>query len=140
MWPWWGFIVERPFYIISEMKSKRHLTMFKEWNDKFSMIKTPNGNLSQKFVFDGSTRTIRMASKKANSLQYKNNYDVGNGGRLAIPDEQFKYEKGYIISVTLGKVFTVLGGKDAENQKVVVANRNNKVEQRWRIVYVDQYK
>jgi len=26
MSPKWGFIVERPFYIVSEMKSNRHLT------------------------------------------------------------------------------------------------------------------
>jgi len=50
MSPKWGFIVERPFYIVSEMKSNRVLTQLT--HDKFSIIKTPNGNNNQKFYFD----------------------------------------------------------------------------------------
>jgi len=58
MSPKWGFIVERPFYIISEMKSNRHLTQLNGRHE--SIIKTPNGNKSQKFYFDQKTRTIRL--------------------------------------------------------------------------------
>ena len=50
MSPKWGFIVERPFYIVSELKSNRHLTQLS--SDRFAIIKTPNGNNSQKFYFD----------------------------------------------------------------------------------------
>jgi hypothetical protein len=44
MSPKWGFIVERPFYIVSELKSNRHMTQLS--SDRFSIIKTPNGNTS----------------------------------------------------------------------------------------------
>jgi outer membrane receptor for Fe3+-dicitrate len=53
---------------------------------------------------------------------------------------QFKYEKGYLINVKTNKVFDVSGGKDAEAQKVHMWNRHNGANQRWRIVYVDQFK
>jgi hypothetical protein len=50
MSPKWGFIVDRPFYIVSEMKSKRHLTHITSYHHP--IIKTPNGNNSQKWIFD----------------------------------------------------------------------------------------
>ena len=140
MSPKWGFIVERPFYIVSEMKSNRVLTQLKTHADKFSIIKTPNGNDNQKFYFDQKTRTIRMVWKKSHALEFKNNYWVGYGSGLAIPKQQFRYDKGYIISVDINKVFTVEANKDTEAQRVIVANKNNGVNQRWKIVYVDQFK
>jgi hypothetical protein len=38
-----------------------------------------------------------------------------------------------------GKVVSVDGGLDNENRNIVVEQRNNKVHQRWRIIYVDEY-
>jgi len=67
MSPKWGFIVERPFYIVSEMKSNRVLTSIPAIYD--SVIKTPNGNNSQKFYFDQKTRTIRLVRSTAHALE-----------------------------------------------------------------------
>jgi hypothetical protein len=38
-----------------------------------------------------------------------------------------------------GKVMEVSGGIDDENRNIVVSNKNGKIQQRWRIVYVDEY-
>jgi len=70
----------------------------------------------------------------------KKNNDVGYGGRTVGPAVQFKYEKGYLINVKTNKVMDVSGGKDAEAQKVIMWNKHNGANQRWRIVYVDQFK
>lgn len=138
MSPKWGFIVERPFYIVSEMKSNRHLTQLSSVRD--AMIKTPNGNNSQKFYFDQKTRTIRLVRSTGYSLEAKHNNSLQYGSARAHPTMQFKYEKGYLINVKTNKVFDVSGGKDAEAQKVHMWNRHNGANQRWRIVYVDQFK
>jgi len=138
MSPKWGFIVERPFYIVSELKQNRHFTQL--GSDKFGIIKTPNGNNSQKFYFDQKTRTIRMVRSTGYSLEAKGNNDVGYGSSRAVPQQQFKYEKGYIINVKTNKAFDVSGGKDVEAQKVIMWNKHNGANQRWRIVYVDQFK
>jgi len=138
MSPKWGFIVERPFYIISEMKSNRHLTQLSSSRD--AIIKTPNGNNSQKFYFDQKTRTIRMVRSTGYSLEAKHNNNLGYGSARAHPSMQFRYEKGYLINVKTNKVFDVSGGKDAEAQKVIMYNKHNGANQRWRIVYVDQFK
>jgi hypothetical protein len=36
------------------------------------------------------------------------------------------------------KVVDVQGAKDAEGQKVIVWNRHNRSNQRWRVVYMDK--
>jgi len=112
MSPKWGFIVERPFYIVSELKSNRHLTQLSASRD--AIIKTPNGNNSQKFYFDQKTRTIVMVRHTSYSLEAKSNNQLGYGGKRAHPTMQFKYEKGYIRNVKTNKVFDVSGGTDAE--------------------------
>lgn len=138
MSPKWGFIVERPFYIVSEMQKNRHLTQLPSVKD--AIIKTPNGNKSQKFYFDQKTRTIRLVRDSRYSLEAKGSNSLQIGSSRAHPTMQFKYEKGYLINVKTNKVFDVSGGKDAEAQKVLMWNRHNGANQRWRIVYVDQFK
>lgn len=138
MSPKWGFIVERPFYIVSEMKKNRHLTQLP--SPGHAIIKTPNGNKSQKFYFDQKSRSIVRVQDTRYSLMAKKNNDVGYGGRTVGPAVQFKYEKGYLINVQTNKVMDVSGGKDAEAQKVIMWNKHNGANQRWRIVYVDQFK
>jgi hypothetical protein len=39
-----------------------------------------------------------------------------------------------------GKIIDVAGGVDNENQNIIVSTRNNKMSQRWTIVYVDEDK
>jgi hypothetical protein len=48
--------------------------------------------------------------------------------------------QGENIVNSRGKVIDVAGGIDNENQNIIVASRNNKVSQRWTIVYVDEDK
>jgi len=66
MSPKWGFIVERPFYIISEMKAKRHLTSLS--SDKHAIIKYANGNKAQQYYFDQKSRSIKLVRNNKLSL------------------------------------------------------------------------
>lgn len=138
MWPQWGFIVERPFYIVSELKKNRHFTQLN--GEGFSIIKTPNANISQKFYFDQKTRTLRMVRDRRYSLVAKSNNQITYSNTRATPEQQFVYKDGYITNVKTKKAFDVSGGKDVETQKVVMSNKHNGANQRWRIVYVDTFK
>jgi hypothetical protein len=40
---------------------------------------------------------------------------------------------------TKGKVVAVDGGLDNENRNIIVEQRNGKVHQKWRVIYVDEY-
>jgi hypothetical protein len=51
----------------------------------------------------------------------------------------FRLKDGKYVTNNKGKVMAVTGGVDAENRNIVVENRNNRVHQRWRVIYVDEY-
>jgi hypothetical protein len=38
-----------------------------------------------------------------------------------------------------GKVMEVQGNVDAENRNIIVNTRNNRINQQWDVIYVDQY-
>jgi hypothetical protein len=50
----------------------------------------------------------------------------------------FRYADGFVTNEK-GKVFDVSGGYDAENRDIIVHAKHGKVNQRWRVVYVDEY-
>jgi hypothetical protein len=52
----------------------------------------------------------------------------------------FRYQEDAFVVNEKGKVIEVSGGLDNENQNIIVANKNGKVNQRWRVVYADEYK
>jgi hypothetical protein len=50
----------------------------------------------------------------------------------------FRNQDGFIANER-GKVIAVDGGLDNENRNIVMEQKNGKVHQRWRVVYVDEY-
>jgi hypothetical protein len=50
----------------------------------------------------------------------------------------FRYQGGFVTNEK-GKVMAVSGGLDNEQRNIVVENKNGKVHQRWKVVYVDEY-
>jgi hypothetical protein len=51
----------------------------------------------------------------------------------------FRLKDGSFITNERGKVIEVQGGIDAENRNLVVMPRNGKTQQRWKIIYADEY-
>ena len=60
----WGFYVERPFYVVSELDSHRYLDIV---GDNL-VIKTPNGFDTQKWTFDWQSRTIKSVHNMSTSF------------------------------------------------------------------------
>jgi hypothetical protein len=52
----------------------------------------------------------------------------------------FRFNKGYLQNVLAGKVISVEGAQDKEAQKTWVWTAHNGVNQKWRIIYVDEKK
>jgi len=50
----------------------------------------------------------------------------------------FRYSDGY-LSNEKGKVIAVQSGLDAENRNIIMEGKNNKIHQKWRLVYADEY-
>jgi hypothetical protein len=51
----------------------------------------------------------------------------------------FRLKDKHFITNEKGKVISVDGGLDAENRNIVMEDKNSKVHQRWRVVYVEDY-
>jgi hypothetical protein len=51
----------------------------------------------------------------------------------------FKYKNGYFENWR-GKTMDVSGGRDSENQNVILWNKHKGLNQQWEIVYVDDMK
>jgi hypothetical protein len=50
----------------------------------------------------------------------------------------FRTQNDFVINEK-GKVMSVDGGLDDENRNIVMETKNGKTQQRWKIVYVDEY-
>jgi hypothetical protein len=51
----------------------------------------------------------------------------------------FRLKDKFYITSERGKVMSVDGGLDNENRNIIVEPRNDKIHQRWRVIYVDEY-
>jgi hypothetical protein len=66
-----GLYVERPFYVVTEMKSNRYLDLI---NNRNFVVKTSNGRNTQVWYFHQQTLTIRS--------KYNNqSWDIKNSGK-----------------------------------------------------------
>jgi hypothetical protein len=133
-----GFYVERPFHIISQMPGRRYIDVI---DNKNIVIKTTNSYDSQVWWFDQVTKTIRNQKFKNVSMHVQNN---GRGRKMELYNtnsgwfQLFKYSGQNIMNVQDGKVLDVQSNRDKEGQQVIVWRRHNGLNQRWKILYLDQ--
>jgi hypothetical protein len=66
-----GFYVERPFYIVTQLPSRRYLSVI---NNRQITIKTPHGQNTQTWWFDQRTLTVKT---KLNNQSF----DIASSGR-----------------------------------------------------------
>jgi hypothetical protein len=66
----YGLYVEREFYAISAMTSRRYLSWSTKGNNV--VIKNANGSKKQRWIFDQNTKTIKSVYNKAYSLDNQN--------------------------------------------------------------------
>jgi len=114
-----GLYVERDFYVVSSLNSKRYLDLI---NNRNMVIKTPNGRKTQVWYFHQQSLTIRT--------RYNNqSWDIKSAGRTNNMQiwstnsgwfQVFKYEKFQFINWTNNKALSVSGRKDDEGQAVIV--------------------
>jgi hypothetical protein len=106
------------------------------------VIKTSNGRNTQKWYFHQQTLTIRTRLNNQS-------FDIKNSGKtndmqIWSTNSQwfqiFKYQNEHFVNWQNGKCLDVSGGKDVEGQAVIVHQRHNGANQRWKVVYVDTVK
>jgi len=136
-----GLFVERDFYVVSQMGSRRYLDLI---NNRNMVIKTANGRKTQIWYFHQQSKTIRTRLNNQS-------WDIKNAGKTTNMQiwstnsgwfQVFQVQGEYFVNPTNNQVLDVTSSKDEEGQAVGVANRNNKKggaeNQRWQIIYVDK--
>jgi hypothetical protein len=69
-----GLYVERPFFVVSLMRSRRYLDIV----GNELVVKTPNGYDTQKWWFDQKSKTIKSFGDKSKSWHIKNSGQAYN--------------------------------------------------------------
>jgi hypothetical protein len=108
-----GLIVERDFYVVSQLPGHRYLDLI---NNRNMVIKVPNGRNTQKWYFHQQTLTIRTRLNNQS-------WDIKSAGRtnqmqIWSTNSQwfqiFKYQGEHFVNWQNGKCLDVSGNKDVE--------------------------
>lgn len=137
----WGFKINTPFYVVSQLPDGRFLDLV----GNNMLIKTRNGLPSQEWYFDQKTRTIRSQRTKSYAWTIQGN---GNSANIAASGSNsewyqlFKWDaaSGSFTNVKNKKVLDVAGGRDAEATNVQVWKKNGSPAQKWKLVYTTDLK
>jgi hypothetical protein len=108
----YGFIVERDFYIISSLPSRRMITRVQGSNNLF--IKTRVNLTNQKWYFDGKKKVIVNREATNYALQCAANKVTSVGGINLNVGQFWKYDGTYMKSVAYQTVLEVPNGDDNE--------------------------
>jgi len=131
-----GIIPDKPFRILTKMRSARAITRS---GDNVVIRDVSNGSAKdQIFVFDSETGTIQPQRDTNVAL------DMGHEGRgryshfvkeKDVWHQHFQLNGEYLINER-GLVLDVAGGKDRNNQDVLVWKKHKGLNQKWKIDYV----
>lgn len=134
-----GFYVARPFHVISQMPGRRYLDIDGGRN---IVIRRESKKDTQVWYFDQKSKTIK--SQKNNE-----SFDIQNAGKSNNMQiwrtngnwfQQFRLIGMTIMNVKNGKVLDVAANRDADGQNVLAYARHDGLNQRWKIVYLDEIK
>ena len=111
-------------------------------NNNITLKKFVRNRKAQQWFFDPTSKTVRNNNWKNYCAEVP-----GNGGQnnfkitSSITSRwwQMFRMKGAFITNEHGKVVDVSGGKDNENQNIIVWNKHGGVNQQFDIVYVDEW-
>jgi hypothetical protein len=108
----YGFIVERDFYIISSLPSRRMITRVQGSNNLF--IKTRVNLTNQKWYFDGKKKVIVNREATNYALQSAANKVADVGGINLNVGQFWKYDGTYMRSIAYQTVLEVPNADDNE--------------------------
>jgi len=134
-----GFHNHRDFHIVTALPSRRYAELIAGNN---LALKVSNGRKGQVWYFDWTTKTLKSKSNNqslsivSSGASNKLNCAGTNGYWYQV----WKYQGMHLVNWR-GKALDVYQGKDVEGQNIIANDkRTNGLNQKWRIVYVDQVK
>ena len=129
------FKTNRPFIIINQMAGKRLLTL----QGKNFVVQSRNHSPEQLFRYDESSRTIRSFVNQQNSVAIEHHGRSRNVISKKTDGAWYQsfHTDGNLLINERGLVLDVAGAKDRDGQNVIVWKKHGKLNQQWKIEYVD---
>lgn len=129
-----GLIAQKPFRLLSKMRGRRALTR----SGNKIVIRDKNNSNDQIFVFDDKTNSIQPKQDRSLSVDIE---DYGKDRTIMFRKNENIWSqhftmKGEQMVNERGLVFDVAGGKDVNNQKVIVWKSHKSLNQKWVVDYV----
>lgn len=134
----YGFYIERDFNIVSAMAGRRYLDNISNVASIKSRITTRK---EQVWYFDQKVRAIRTRISSNYGLMINSN---GAGSVIQMTSvvgkwwQIWKYDGAHIQNVLNTKCLDVDGAQDKEGQKIIAHPKHNGLNQKWKIIYVDE--
>jgi hypothetical protein len=127
-----GLLTAKPFRLLSKMRGRRALTR----SGTKIVIRDKDNSNDQIFVFDG--KSIQPNQDKSMSIDIE---DYGKDRTIMFRKNENIWSqhfnmKGEQMVNERGLVFDVAGGKDTNNQKVIVWKSHKSLNQKWIVDYV----
>lgn len=126
---------DRPFFIVNQMAGKRLLTL----EGKNFVVRSRNNSPEQLFRFDSSSRTIKMFANQQDSIAIEHS---GRGRNLISHKTDGGWYQEFHIDGNLLRnerklVIDVSGARDVDGQNVIVWKEHGRLNQQWKIEYVN---
>jgi len=136
--PDYGLAVERDFYLVSALPSRR---MASHRVGTANILLKYRVNLpTQRWYFDGKVRCIRNRELNYCLTVYPNKRILLGRQDSSVVGQYLKYDGTYLSSPAYGTVLEVPGSKEFEGAVTGMANRRNTANQKWRVIYADTVK
>jgi len=110
-------------------------------NTQVNLKRWRKNTRQQQWWFDEVSKTVRNNYWKNYALDIQGNGGSSNLRTAGVNSrwwQLFKKQGDFIVNER-GKVMDVQGGVDAENRNIIVHAKHGKVNQRWSVIYVDEY-
>jgi hypothetical protein len=138
MHPSYGLVVERDFYLVTAMPSRR-MASYRQGSTSIHLKDRVNLS-SQRWFFDGKKKCIRNRehshvltayTNKTFRMLAQNSNNVG---------QYFKYDGTYLAASAYSTVLEIPGSNDYEGAPLAMNTRRNSANQKWRVIYADTVK
>jgi hypothetical protein len=134
-----GFYIERPFYLMSRVPSRRYLEVYP---NRQATIRTPTRSAPQTFIYNWAKRTItskQWANWQLAIEQTGAKDQVFLRSNVETPHGKFIYNGEQVISPRTGLALETMRSDDVEYYETYAKKTNlRQVAQRWEVIYVDE--
>lgn len=136
--PDYGLVVERDFYLVTSMPSRR-MASYRQGSSSIHLKDRVNLS-SQRWYFDGKKKCIRNREHSHVLTAFTDKRFLMQGQNSNNVGQYLKYDGTYLRAWAYNTVLEIPGSNDFEGAILKMNARRNSANQKWKVVYADTVK